>query len=327
MRFFPMIARKWRYPNIMYGLMAFELLVDIAILTLFGIADPDTYRTKLWQNGYDEGFNSSPNRKVYELANYRPYETPLVWSQFITRFNVVVSVLATFFLLIKVTMFVMRGFRPLLSLILHIVLLALCAVSIHGQAAEDMSDPEFSSPGLPWYMSKGCSHATDKNYGYCMQARGAFASTCIAIALFSVYVIFSLYSCIPTPQERASRQSDIEMSKISQYSPDPSSDGGYYGDKNHHTTNQSNEEAEETREERWERNRQLFLSLPKSPVTPAGFSRNPMTPRTVAFSHLNGQEAAHERYVRQVPLPSTAGPSKDLPFRAYEKEIGTPDGR
>lgn len=61
--------------------MALELLVDIAVLTLFGIADPDTYRTKLWQNGYDEGFNSSPNAKVYAFANYRPYETPLVWSQ------------------------------------------------------------------------------------------------------------------------------------------------------------------------------------------------------------------------------------------------------
>ena len=45
-----------------------------------------------------------------------------------------------------------------------------------------------------------------------------------------------------------------------------------------------------SQEEKWERNRQIFLNLPKTPNT-AGFGmqmQNPMTPRTVAFTQLNG---------------------------------------
>ena len=56
------------------------LLLNIA-LTLYGIADPNTYRTRLWQNGADSGFNSDPSIVLYSYANYRPIKTPLVWSQ------------------------------------------------------------------------------------------------------------------------------------------------------------------------------------------------------------------------------------------------------
>lgn len=78
-RFF--ITRHWRYPKVMYGLFAVEFLLVIATLTLFGIADPNTYRTKLWQNGADHGFNSDPKIILYSYANYRPIKTPTVWNQ------------------------------------------------------------------------------------------------------------------------------------------------------------------------------------------------------------------------------------------------------
>jgi hypothetical protein len=42
-RFF--ITRHWRYANAMYGLFVVEFLLIVAVLTLFGIADPNTYRT------------------------------------------------------------------------------------------------------------------------------------------------------------------------------------------------------------------------------------------------------------------------------------------
>ena len=89
------------------------------------------------------------------------------------------------------------------------------------------------------------------------------------------------------------------MKKVNEYSPD----------------------NELSREEIWERNRQMFLNLPKTPNTP-GFGRaNPMTPRTVAFTQLNGGQA---------PGPSSsrgqvAGPSGGLKFRDQYGNV--PDAR
>jgi hypothetical protein len=91
----------------------------------------------------------------------------------------------------------------------------------------------------------------------------------------------------PTKAERAereeAREADIEMKKVSEYSPD----------------------SELSREEVWERNRQMFLNLPKTPNAPDFGRANPMTPRTVAFTQLNGGAA---------PTPR-AGPSGGLKFR------------
>ena len=74
------VAHRWRFPKVFYGLVALEIPLTIALLALFGIADPDTYRTKLWQDGSDRHFNSNPNEVLYAYANYQPIHTPLVWS-------------------------------------------------------------------------------------------------------------------------------------------------------------------------------------------------------------------------------------------------------
>lgn len=68
---------KWPF----YGLVFAEFPFTVALLALFGIASPDTYRTALWQDGSNNGFNSNPNAALYAAANYRPYTTPKVWSQ------------------------------------------------------------------------------------------------------------------------------------------------------------------------------------------------------------------------------------------------------
>lgn len=60
--------------------MAIELPFTIVIMTLTGIASHDLYRTRLWQDGADNGFNSAPDEAVYAAANYRPYKAPMVWS-------------------------------------------------------------------------------------------------------------------------------------------------------------------------------------------------------------------------------------------------------
>lgn len=109
-------------------------------------------------------------------------------------------------------------------------------------------------------------------------------------ALFVVYLGYSIWCCIPTEAEsverEADRRADLEMKKLSMYS-----DGHL------------------TKEERREQNRQLFMNLPKTPNTPGFGVHNPMTPRTTAFTQLNGGE---------VPMVSKAGPSRSLPFREYE---------
>lgn len=63
------------------SIFVLEFLGTVAALSLFGVADPDTYRDKLWQVGADAGYCSNPNQVLYAYANYRPIPaTPLVWS-------------------------------------------------------------------------------------------------------------------------------------------------------------------------------------------------------------------------------------------------------
>ena len=74
-----------------------------------------------------------------------------------------------------------------------------------------------------------------------------------------------------------------------------------------------------TRDEQRDMNRQIFLNLPKTPTTPWGRdASNPMTPRTVALTQLNG--AAPSGYhgagaAQVVGTGSGQGPSRLLPFR------------
>lgn len=68
-------------------MMAGELPITIVILTLTGIASHNLYRTLLWQDGADNGFNSAPNEALYAAANYRAYTAPMVWSALYVALN------------------------------------------------------------------------------------------------------------------------------------------------------------------------------------------------------------------------------------------------
>ena len=74
------ISHRWRYPRLILVLMVVEVIFSIPALALFAIASPDQYRTKLWQDGYNNGFNSSPAQILYAYANYTPVSYPLVWN-------------------------------------------------------------------------------------------------------------------------------------------------------------------------------------------------------------------------------------------------------
>ncbi|KAK7537786.1 hypothetical protein IWX49DRAFT_478930, partial [Phyllosticta citricarpa] len=197
------ISPAWRTKRTMLILMAIEFPLVVAILTLFGIAHPNTYRTKLWQEGADLGYNSAPNAILYAMANYKPVKTPLVWSGHLTNFNLVISVLQTFILICKVPMIVVNTFYPMLSLLVHCFLLALYSYSAYGQTGHDTLDPRRPSTGLPWYIKESCDIASTSSLkGYCLQAKSAFVVTVLVLVLFCIYILLSIYSAIPTAAQR-----------------------------------------------------------------------------------------------------------------------------
>lgn len=75
--FFP---RQHRQYKLIYWLMAVEFPFTVVILTFTGIASHNLYRTSLWQDGADNGFNSAPDEALYAAANHRAYTAPIVWS-------------------------------------------------------------------------------------------------------------------------------------------------------------------------------------------------------------------------------------------------------
>ncbi|KAK8191709.1 uncharacterized protein BKA78DRAFT_139579 [Phyllosticta capitalensis] len=221
------VSPTWRTKKTMFVLMAIEFPLVVAILTLFGIAHPNTYRTKLWQEGADLGYNSAPNVILYAMANYKPVKTPLVWSSHLTSFNLVISVLQTFILICKATMLFVNTFYPMLSLVVHCFLLALYSYSAHGQTGHDTLDPRRQSTGLPWYIKESCDIASTSSLkGYCLQAKSCFVVTVLVLyvphqcasrvapkakpayqhnpysVLFCVYILLSCYSLIPTTAQR-----------------------------------------------------------------------------------------------------------------------------
>ena len=76
------LHRKWKSRKAFWCLLLAELAGTVPLLVLFGIAQPDMYRTTLWRIGHAHGFNSNPLMILYAYANHRPLPTvPFVWSQ------------------------------------------------------------------------------------------------------------------------------------------------------------------------------------------------------------------------------------------------------
>jgi hypothetical protein len=106
----------------------------------------------------------------------------------LTGFNVAIAVLVTFILLVKVVMFILHIWYPLLGTVTNIIVVVLWAVSVYGQAGPDYSDPAHPSR-IAWYINKSCDYARPSgNYHYCLMAKGTFAIT-----------VFMLYVPIQTP--------------------------------------------------------------------------------------------------------------------------------
>ncbi|TVY18427.1 hypothetical protein LARI1_G004659 [Lachnellula arida] len=274
---FPRISGKWKWPKFLIALMVVELGGSVAALALFGIAEPNLYRTKLWQIGADNGFNSSPKTILYAYANYRKIPSiPFVWSHTyvyvqdlgdlelivgrITEFNVAISVLCTFIMIVKWVMFALHIWYPLLATVTNIIITALWIVSIYGQAGPDHSDPKHPS-NIAWYVNKSCSYAKPAGYEhYCLMAKGTFAVTVFMMVIFVINTAQGIWSMIPSAAERAASKLDIDDMQTSKGK----------GASDSPTSFNSGEQN-------WE-----MKSHPKSTLTP-------YTPRTMAFNTLDRQ--------------------------------------
>jgi len=249
------VTLEWRVPRVLLALCILEFPLTVAGLALYGIADPNTYRTLLWQEGANNGWNSDPSVILYAYANYKPIPVPTPWAQFITDYNVVIIVLSMFFLLAKCVMYITDVLPPVASAVLHAILVVLYAYSISQQAGPDMSDPTRPSK-IPWYITKSCgAPVSPGNQGFCMQAKASFAIAVCLCGLFSLYVLFSIYCAIPSAAQRNENNpklADAETPVLS------------YDDK------------------KW------AVEMNQLPQTPGSPLSSAMTPRTLAFNTLDG---------------------------------------
>lgn len=159
-------------------------------------------------------------------------------------------------------MYICHIFHPLLSTPVHASLIAIYAISIHAQAAPDMSDPDHPQPGVPWYITKGCGAPVKPSLqGYCKQAQASFAVTILLCALFFVYFVLSVWSLLA---------------------------GSALRTRNRKLSTASEEDAEAQAQRPWE---MAQVMPPATPGTTGGL-KSPLTPRTTAFNTLSGKMGA-----------------------------------
>lgn len=198
-----------------------------------------------------------------------------------------------FFYLTKVTMWLLHVLFPILSLPLHLALMALWAVSIHTQTGPDTIDPERANHGAPWYITKNCNIMEDKTIrGYCMQAKSAFAVSVVMLyvspcystlsntsmtdqpcsAIMVAHIILALWSLYPTPEARLAHEAKLAEKRAQK-----------------EKWESSPYDNEMTADEQWQHMWEL-QQLPRTPGTATSFRTpmTPMTPRTKAFSALDG---------------------------------------
>lgn len=115
-----------------------------------------------------------------------------------------------FIMIVKIVMFSLHIWYPLLGVLTNTALVALFAASAYGQAGPDHSDPKHPSSSA-WYITGNCDLAKPLGAkGYCLQAKGAFATTIFLIAIFLANLIFAIWSMIPTAAQRAADKVDVD---------------------------------------------------------------------------------------------------------------------
>ncbi|KAI8717332.1 hypothetical protein NCS52_00808500 [Fusarium sp. LHS14.1] len=171
-------------PKVPLSLLMVEFIIALMAVILFGLAFPDRFRSRLWENGGEEGWNSNPNMIIYYYANHRePPEVPYLWQGRLTESNLGIAILG-FFIFFARALLSYSGFLYwYISAFYDILLLSLWSLSLTNQASSDFSDPEHPSP-TPWYLTRSCSVAWVKNQGSCRIAQASFAVSILAAVLY-----------------------------------------------------------------------------------------------------------------------------------------------
>lgn len=82
-----------------------------------------------------------------------------------------------------------------------------------------------------------------------------------------------------------------------------------------HSLNSTDSKASQV----WERNRQMFMNMPKTPSTPA---HQPFTPRTTAFHRLGGSTGEASAVGRNPQVGSSrvvSSSTRPFPLRVYDE--------
>jgi hypothetical protein len=205
-RIWPKVSRKATW-----WLMPVELVLLVPLLVIFGIAQPDLYRTDMWRIGWDNRLNSNPNMAIFAMVNHQPKpDIPFVWSSALTNFNVAISVITLFFLITKLTAFIMKLWFPLIALIANIALATLYAVSVYGQVGPDYADERYPAPAA-WYFRYGCDLAKPYgSYDSCQIAQASLGVTCGMLVVYLLNLGFAVYAMWPNTANDRDEDEDDE---------------------------------------------------------------------------------------------------------------------
>lgn len=104
---------------------------------------------------------------------------------------------------------------PVISTVLHAILIILYSIAVAYQASPDTSDPRHPQNGPPWYITMSCSVTQNKSYvGYCQQAKATFACFVAMLGIFVIYFGLSLWSCFPSAAQRTEYEEKRKAKKL-----------------------------------------------------------------------------------------------------------------
>lgn len=188
-----------------------------------------------------------------------------------------------FLMLVKGIMYMLHVLPPIVSAVVHVVLIILYSVAVSYQASSDTSDPRHPQNGPAWYITKSCSVTHNPSLtGYCQQAKATFACFVAMLGIFVIYFGLSAWSCIPSKEQKQEyeekrRQKKLRWAHLDE--PDPRSADSEYQ-----------------------------FNTPDTPGVQLGMS--PFTPRTLAFNTLGG---THDLPLRSTDRMTTTNTTTQSP--------------
>ncbi|CAG9946625.1 unnamed protein product [Clonostachys rosea f. rosea IK726] len=167
------------------ALLVAEFCVTITALALCLWGYPDRFRSRLWENGGAQGWNSDPKQRIYYYANYEePPEVPLIWSQRLTNSQLCIAALSFVIFIIRAGMQQLGYLPRAASIVYDILLSSLWIWVLVGQNSADYSDSKHPSPH-PWYLERSCGESWSSTRLACHVARANFVISILAATIYT----------------------------------------------------------------------------------------------------------------------------------------------